>query len=187
MRVHASFSLVFKLRQMGISTSLHRHRKLSRSLFSSSSTTVTSGARSETTPRSSGRKGCGPSWAKKEANFRKLCRSVALAVSGNRQRGTAPLQTPGGYSKNSWRMPLDLLEPSTPHSCCPYGPCRERRWSRRAGRRWWAGGWPDWRILAASDEEAPWAGQWEWNWEAAVGEPARVQGSWRCNCRVGGR
>lgn len=95
------FSLVFKLRQMGISTSLHRHRKLSRSLFSSSSTTVTSGARSETTPRSSGRKGCGPSWAKKDANFRKLCLSVALAVSGNRQRGTTPLQTPGDIQRTA--------------------------------------------------------------------------------------
>lgn len=101
MCVHASLSLVFKLGQMGISTSLHRHRKLSRSLFSSSSTTVTSGARSETTPRSSGRKGCGPSWAKKDANFRKLCLSVALAVSGNRQRGTTPLQTPGDIQRTA--------------------------------------------------------------------------------------
>lgn len=71
-----------KLRQVASGTSLHRHRKLSRSLFSSSSMTVTNGARSDTTPRSSGRKGCGPSWAKKDAKLRKLCLSVALAVSG---------------------------------------------------------------------------------------------------------
>lgn len=62
-------------------TCLHLQRKLSRSLFSSSSTTVTRGARRETTPRSSGRKGWGPSWAKKDAKLRKLCLSVASAVS----------------------------------------------------------------------------------------------------------
>lgn len=64
-----------------VPTCLHRHRKLSRSLFSSSSTTVTRGTRRETTPRSSGRKGCGPNWDKKEAKLRKLCLSVALAES----------------------------------------------------------------------------------------------------------
>lgn len=69
-------------------TSLHLHRRLSRSLFSSSSTTVTSGARSETTPRSSGRKGCGPSWARKEAKPKKLCLSVALAESVGTKVGT---------------------------------------------------------------------------------------------------
>lgn len=64
-----------------IYTCLHRHRQLSRSLFSSSSTTVTRGARSDTTPRSSGRKGCGPSCARKDAKPRKLCLSVASAES----------------------------------------------------------------------------------------------------------
>lgn len=69
-------------------TCLHRHKKLSRSLFSSSSTTVTRGARSETTPSSSGRKGCGPSWARKDAKPRKLCLSVASAesVKGKNER-----------------------------------------------------------------------------------------------------
>lgn len=66
-------------------TSLHLHRRLRRSRFSSSSTTVTSGARSETTPRSSGRKGCGPSWARKEAKPKKLCLSVASAESVGRK------------------------------------------------------------------------------------------------------
>lgn len=85
---------------MVIGTSLHRHRKLSRSLFSSSSMTVTNGARSDTTPRSSGRKGCGPSWAKKDAKFRKLCLSVALAVSGTGREERALLQTPGDMKDN---------------------------------------------------------------------------------------
>ena len=66
-------------------------------MFSSSSTTVTRGARSDTTPRSSGRKGCGPSCARKDAKPRKLCLSVASAESrkGQKREGDqATRQTP---------------------------------------------------------------------------------------------
>lgn len=62
-------------------TCLHLQRKPSMSRFSISSMTVMSGARTDTTPSSSGRKGWGLSWDKKEAKPRKDWFSVALAES----------------------------------------------------------------------------------------------------------
>lgn len=73
----------------------------------------------------------------------KVQEAVSLGGVGrvwNRQRGSAPLQTPGVTKDNCVGKLSHHLEPAAPHSCCPYGPCRETRWSRRAGRRWWAGG-----------------------------------------------
>lgn len=51
-------------------TCLHFQRKPNISLFSISSMTVISGARRDTTPSSSGRKGWGPSCDRKEAKPR---------------------------------------------------------------------------------------------------------------------
>lgn len=180
-------------------TSLHRHRKLSRSRFSSSSTTVTSGARRETTPSSSGRKGCGPSWAKKDAKPRKLCLSVASAESVKTEANSAVTDTNVLQSPRQQLKTLPffyLLERAAPHSCFPYGPCRGTQWCRSAGRRQRAEEWPGWRTRVASDEATLGAGQWEWKWAWMVaaggwvgkmGWPQRCRGFWRGKCRGGGR
>lgn len=73
----------------------------------------------------------------------KVQEAVSLSGVGrvwSGQRGSAPLQTPGDGRNHRYGKPSHHLEPAAPHSCCPYGPCRETRRSRRAGRRWWAGG-----------------------------------------------
>lgn len=64
------------------STCLHLHRKPSRSLCCSSSTTMTKGDCADITPSSAGMKGCGPNPDTKEANPKNFCFSLLVAVSG---------------------------------------------------------------------------------------------------------
>lgn len=70
-------------------TCRHLHRYPSRSLWCSSSTTITRGDCAETTPSSAGRKGCGPSPDTKEAKPRKCCLSLLFAGSEKDDRRTS--------------------------------------------------------------------------------------------------